>query len=371
MGFNHNQAIAKLSIVAVSICLSFPAHAIRSNVSKKLDRLADNLIKSYLGKRPQTQKQPLAIFSFNTTARLARERVGFAVSELLSHRFVTDPNFVVVERTALNKIFEEQRLQLTGVIDQATAVEIGKLVGTRILLMGNIQKVGQQYQVNARIVDVETGEVVASGYEEFEAGEFEEDARLYLALGPGRQAIGFYFLYNLRHNRRYGGGTGNTGWGGTATVFPRSHTLHMLGGGIRYSPWQLFMVDISVLTSIEKPKYANADVSDLGGSHSRTERIDSGQVIRANLNYVKPLNSKLRWQVGLGAAAYLLHGGGQNILKTVAPGLRAGLEYKPQARLGLGIIVNYDFVTKKGTAYGVEALRLCPFSIEPTIALYF
>ena len=60
----------------------------------------------------------------------------------------------------------EQRLQLTGVVDTETAVQLGKILGAKTLLLGNVDKFGGKYHVTARLVETETGEVISVAYEE-------------------------------------------------------------------------------------------------------------------------------------------------------------------------------------------------------------
>jgi hypothetical protein len=57
----------------------------------------------------------------------------------------------------LEQLLKEQELQLTGVVDSETAVEIGKLVGAQLVVIGSIVKTGTVYTINSRFIDVETG----------------------------------------------------------------------------------------------------------------------------------------------------------------------------------------------------------------------
>ncbi|MBV6405210.1 MAG: hypothetical protein IT228_09335 [Flavobacteriales bacterium] len=49
-----------------------------------------------------------------------------------------DPFLKVVDRENLDRILEEQRLGLSGVVDQATAVQVGNLIGAKAVLMGDL-----------------------------------------------------------------------------------------------------------------------------------------------------------------------------------------------------------------------------------------
>lgn len=51
---------------------------------------------------------------------------------------ITDPFIKVVDRENIERILAEQRLGLSGVVDEATAVQAGKLMGAQAVLMGTL-----------------------------------------------------------------------------------------------------------------------------------------------------------------------------------------------------------------------------------------
>ena len=52
--------------------------------------------------------------------------------------------------------------------DEQTAVEIGKLAGAEIIVTGSLSAVGSNFYLQLRLIEVETGEVVASSLGEAE-----------------------------------------------------------------------------------------------------------------------------------------------------------------------------------------------------------
>ena len=56
----------------------------------------------------------------------------------LTEYLVQTNRFTVLEREKIDKILQEQGLSMTGVIDQNSAVEIGKLLGVDALIFGNV-----------------------------------------------------------------------------------------------------------------------------------------------------------------------------------------------------------------------------------------
>lgn len=68
----------------------------------------------------------------------------------------------VVERERLQAVLDEQKLGHGGKIDSHTAARIGKLLGARYLVLGTYFDALGAFRADARLVDVETGQIVKS-----------------------------------------------------------------------------------------------------------------------------------------------------------------------------------------------------------------
>jgi len=68
----------------------------------------------------------------------------------------------VVERERLEAVLAEQKLASSGKIDAKTAARVGKLLGARFLVLGSYFDVMKSMRVDARLVDVESGQIVQS-----------------------------------------------------------------------------------------------------------------------------------------------------------------------------------------------------------------
>jgi hypothetical protein len=70
--------------------------------------------------------------------------------------------FRVIERKKLDKIVREQQIQLSGIVDEETAVQIGRLASADYLIIGSgsFSISGRSpfiKQLNVKMIDVETG----------------------------------------------------------------------------------------------------------------------------------------------------------------------------------------------------------------------
>ncbi len=73
--------------------------------------------------------------------------------------------FKVIDRTKMNEIMKEQNFQLTGCTTTECAVEIGKILNVKYMLIGSVSGVGREYVINIRITKVETSEIEVADIE--------------------------------------------------------------------------------------------------------------------------------------------------------------------------------------------------------------
>ncbi len=83
--------------------------------------------------------------------------MGGAVSEQVRLRLSEEPDWVVVEKAQIAAVAAEQRLNMSGLVDDETAVKVGRFVGARYVIVGSVNGMGDMYTLSARLVDVETG----------------------------------------------------------------------------------------------------------------------------------------------------------------------------------------------------------------------
>ena len=96
-------------------------------------------------------------------ADVVSERLRSQVSQTLrsdKYRDSGRDQYMVIERTQMDRIFEQFEVQNTGCVTDSCAVEFGKMLGVERIVIGSIGLVGNTYSVSARIVDVETTETI-------------------------------------------------------------------------------------------------------------------------------------------------------------------------------------------------------------------
>lgn len=132
----------------------------------------------------------LAVLDFRVIGEGVDPAAGEALAAVIRAALVRGDRVRVIEREELAAILKEQDLQLTDIVDPATAVEVGRVAGVDRLVLGSVAGLGKTYTVTSRVVDVATGE--AAEAEEFALRSLDEYARLgrLLAALIGEQPIG-------------------------------------------------------------------------------------------------------------------------------------------------------------------------------------
>ena len=80
----------------------------------------------------------------------------------LEAALVGSGKLVVVDRSNLDKVREEQGFHLSGEVSDASAKSIGKMVGAGAIVTGNLTSIGTLYRLTLKSIDVERAVVAVS-----------------------------------------------------------------------------------------------------------------------------------------------------------------------------------------------------------------
>ena len=83
------------------------------------------------------------------------------ITDALSEAMFNTGKIKIIERGNLEAILSEQKFQASGLVNEQTAKDIGMIAGVDFVCYGTLKDIGDNFTVNARVVDVETGEVAA------------------------------------------------------------------------------------------------------------------------------------------------------------------------------------------------------------------
>jgi formylglycine-generating enzyme required for sulfatase activity/TolB-like protein len=109
------------------------------------------------------KKTKIAVLDFELKGDSFKTKdMGGIVAEWFTTALVQDGRFQVVERALLKKIVDEQKLGMTGLIDENSSAQLGKILGVRTIISGSVLQLEDAIEVNARIINVSTGSIVAA-----------------------------------------------------------------------------------------------------------------------------------------------------------------------------------------------------------------
>jgi len=130
-------------------------------------------------------KKRVAVVDFEDRAHYGYD-IGKGVADMLVTALVESKKFMVIERTELEKVLEEQGLGQSGAVTPQSAAKVGQLLGAEMLVTGSVTEFGEKESkvggglgrlgglnlgvskkmarvaVDIRLVNVNTGEIVAA-----------------------------------------------------------------------------------------------------------------------------------------------------------------------------------------------------------------
>ena len=103
------------------------------------------------------QNITIAVFDFENNGLETNE--VRQLSTRLENELVKLGDFKVVERTKIDEVLKEQKLQFSGCVEECL-VDAGEILGANQIILGSIGKIGGLYTLSAKLVDVESGELL-------------------------------------------------------------------------------------------------------------------------------------------------------------------------------------------------------------------
>lgn len=116
------------------------------------------------GRGPDT-RPGIAVMPFDNGGSYGQDKENFdalqkGIAGMLISELGQNPAARVVERENIQHLLDEQNLATAGRVDPQSAAKIGKLVGARYVVLGSFIDFYGDFRVDARLVNVETGEIV-------------------------------------------------------------------------------------------------------------------------------------------------------------------------------------------------------------------
>ena len=83
------------------------------------------------------------------------------VADTLNEQFVKSADFIAIDRAYISSIQDEKQFQISGEVNAQDIKELGITFGAKYLCIANVSLLGNTYSVSARLIEVETAQVVS------------------------------------------------------------------------------------------------------------------------------------------------------------------------------------------------------------------
>lgn len=125
------------------------------------DRTTDEK-KSPGEKRIRDKIYKTAVVEFTERGNLGIQDAGAIIAEWMTTSLNRTGAFEVYERLSLAKLTAEYQLELSGLMDEETIAEIGRIHGVQAIITGSVLKFGDIISVTAKLIEVETAKIIDS-----------------------------------------------------------------------------------------------------------------------------------------------------------------------------------------------------------------
>ncbi|MCK4643795.1 hypothetical protein KAU32_09185 [bacterium] len=120
-------------------------------VTKKKKKKGETAIRKPL------EKMLVAVLDFEGK-NMEKSDAGI-ITDFVSQEMLNSGYFKVLERGAINDIMSEVNFQQSGCTSAECAVQIGKILAVKKMVVGSVSKLGKKFFITVRMVDVETSQI--------------------------------------------------------------------------------------------------------------------------------------------------------------------------------------------------------------------
>lgn len=111
----------------------------------------------------QMESKTVAVVDFdNHTGSAAYDNLKRGISESLMTKLARRPELTLVERNQLEKALKELGFGQSVYVNPNSAKQIGKMLNADYLVTGDVVKAGNRFEINVRMIEVETARVLVS-----------------------------------------------------------------------------------------------------------------------------------------------------------------------------------------------------------------
>jgi curli biogenesis system outer membrane secretion channel CsgG len=152
---SNHKAIRTSAVLLLLVLSLFADRSVGAqDFSRAAPAIADRLAAS--------GRKSVAVVDFTDLQSNVTE-LGRYMAEEFQNALVNEAKgFKIIDRTNLRAILQEKKLAASGIIDPATARQLGRIAGVETLVTGGITQFAESVRVSLKLLDASTAEVLAT-----------------------------------------------------------------------------------------------------------------------------------------------------------------------------------------------------------------
>ncbi|UCE05097.1 MAG: hypothetical protein JSW07_15955 [bacterium] len=115
-----------------------------------------------ISKKVREKVLKTAVVEFTERGNLEIQDAGAIIAEWMTTALNKTGAFEVYERLSLEKLMEEHKMGMSGLLDEETIAQIGKMRGVQAIVTGSVIKFGDIISVTAKLINTETAKIIDS-----------------------------------------------------------------------------------------------------------------------------------------------------------------------------------------------------------------
>ncbi|MDR1250486.1 MAG: CsgG/HfaB family protein [Treponema sp.] len=153
---NNARPAAQTAPVPASASAAPAKSSAATGIEGALEKAAEQTLRNV------TQRSKIAIVYITAQDRSTTDYIAGELEFIW-----VNEGFILIDRSQLDRLRREQDFQMSGEIDDETAVSIGKFAGADIIVTGKIDGEGSLRRLRLRALDTQTAQVVGAASEAF------------------------------------------------------------------------------------------------------------------------------------------------------------------------------------------------------------
>jgi len=150
------------AIIITSILSSFSCiknlSGINRDFEKKLKELTTE-IKTKYSHSSQKVKRIAVLSLVNEDGDVSK--LGVTCSDIIQEYMFDPKMFTLLERNNINSLLGEHKFNQSGLVSNLSVKKLGNMLGAELVMVGTISHANNQFKINSRIVDLESGSILS------------------------------------------------------------------------------------------------------------------------------------------------------------------------------------------------------------------